>query len=147
MCGSSVFKRVFSHSLGLCSAGQTGPLSRFFNDMDAPEHQSAETLGRALFDNESFEAWSQVYTINSSSIFFVTTAFAGLLAKGSEDQAGYQSCVVNISSISGHMKLAQNHVCTLANNHRCCRSRANPRTVCLQQLQGCCRAPHEDACH
>lgn len=79
--------------------------------MDAPEHQSAETLGRALFDNESFEAWSQVYTINSSSIFFVTTAFAGLLAKGSEDKAGYQSSVVNISSISGHMKLAQNHVC------------------------------------
>ncbi|KAF7795373.1 hypothetical protein EIP86_006530 [Pleurotus ostreatoroseus] len=90
-------------------AGQTGPLSKFFNDTDAPEHQSAETLGRALFDNESFEGWSEVYSINSASIFFVTTAFLGLLAKGSEDRPGYESCVVNISSISGHMKLAQNH--------------------------------------
>ena len=96
------------------SAGQTGPLSTFFNDTDAPEHQSAETLGRALFDNESFEGWSEVYSINSASIFFVTTAFLGLLAKGSEDRPGYESCVVNISSISGHMKLAQNHVRSLS---------------------------------
>ncbi|KAI0682434.1 NAD(P)-binding protein [Cytidiella melzeri] len=91
------------------NAGQTGPLSRFFNDTAAPEHQSAETLGEALFQNESFEEWAQLYSINSSSIFFVTTALLGLLAKGSEDKKHYASCVVNISSISGHMKLAQNH--------------------------------------
>ncbi|KAJ3554395.1 hypothetical protein NM688_g3133 [Phlebia brevispora] len=91
------------------NAGQVGPVSPFFNNMDAPEHQSAETLGRALFENESFEEWGNIYKINSASIFFVTTAFLGLLAKGSEDKAGYTSCVVNISSISGLMKLAQNH--------------------------------------
>ena len=87
-----------------------GPISKFFNDLSAPEHQSAETLGRALFNNESFEQWASLYAINSSSIFFVTTAFLGLLAKGSEDHAGYNSSVVNITSISGYMKLAQNHV-------------------------------------
>ena len=95
------------------SAGQTGPVSAFFNDMNAPEHQSAETLGRALFENESFEEWSQLYTVNTSAIFFVTTAFLGLLAKGSEDKPGYTSCVVNNSSISGYNKLAQNHVCSV----------------------------------
>ena len=81
--------------------------------MNAPQHQSAETLGRAMFENESFEEWAQVYTVNSSSIYFVTMAFLGLLAKGSEDRAGYTSCVINNSSISGYMKLAQNHVCRL----------------------------------
>ncbi|KAI0795276.1 NAD(P)-binding protein [Irpex lacteus] len=91
------------------NAGQVGPVSRFFNDLSAPEHQSPETLGEALFNNESYEQWSQVYTINSASIFFVTTAFLGLLAKGSEDNKEYPSSVVNITSISGHMKLAQNH--------------------------------------
>ncbi|KAI0338890.1 NAD(P)-binding protein [Trametopsis cervina] len=91
------------------NAGQSGPVSTFFNDTSAPEHQSAETLGQALFQNESFDQWAQLYTINSASIFFVTTAFLGLLAKGSEDRAQYTSCVINISSISGHMKLAQNH--------------------------------------
>lgn len=91
------------------NAGQVGPISKFFNDLSAPEHQSAETLGRALFNNESFEQWSSLYAINSSSIFFVTTAFLGLLAKGSEDRAGHNSSVVNITSISGYMKLAQNH--------------------------------------
>lgn len=87
-----------------------GPVSPFFNDTSTPEHQSAETLGQALFQNESFEAWSDLYRINCSSIFFTTTAFLGLLAKGSEDTGDYASSVVNISSISGHMKLAQNHV-------------------------------------
>jgi hypothetical protein len=40
----------------------------------------------------------------------VTTAFLGLLAKGSDDIPGYWSSVINITSISGIIKLAQNHV-------------------------------------
>ena len=93
-----------------CSAGITGPVSRFLNDLSSPEHKDAETLGRALFENESFEAWTDVYRVNTFSAFFVTTAFLGLLAKGSDDKPGYTSSVVNITSISGLMKLAQNHV-------------------------------------
>jgi NAD(P)-dependent dehydrogenase (short-subunit alcohol dehydrogenase family) len=81
--------------------------------MSAPEHESAETLGRALFENESVEQWAELYSTNVSSIFFVTTAFLGLLAKGSEDRADYLSCVINISSVSAHWKLAQNHVCII----------------------------------
>lgn len=89
-------------------------MSPFLEDPNAPERKDAETLGQALFDNESFEAWSDLYQINLFSIFFVSTAFLGLLAKGSEDSEGYWSSIVNITSISGVIKLAQNHVCRLA---------------------------------
>ncbi|KAF5315071.1 hypothetical protein D9619_007292 [Psilocybe cf. subviscida] len=93
------------------NAGQVGPYSQFFNDLSAPEHKDAETLGTALFNNESFEGWADLYKINSASIFFVTTAFTGLLAKGSKDVEGHWSSVVNITSMSGVIKLAQNHFC------------------------------------
>ena len=92
------------------SAGQLGPTSPFLNDREAPEHKSAESLGTALFNCHSFESWSSHSSVNLASIFFVTTAFLGLLAKGSEDIQGYWSSVINITSISGIIKLAQNHV-------------------------------------
>jgi len=91
------------------NAGIVGPVSRFFNDTSLPQHQSAETLGRAMFENESFDAWTDVYKSNTFSLYFVTMAFLGLLAKGSEDTEGYTSCVVNITSISGLIKVAQCH--------------------------------------
>ncbi|KAF4590043.1 hypothetical protein EYR38_009341 [Pleurotus pulmonarius] len=95
------------------NAGQVGPTSPFLNDLSAPEHQSAETLGRALFDNESFEGWADLYAINTFSIFFVSTAFVGLLAKGTKEQeaSGYTSSIINTTSISGVIKVAQNHFC------------------------------------
>ncbi|KAJ8519006.1 hypothetical protein ONZ45_g3993 [Pleurotus djamor] len=95
------------------NAGQVGPTSPFFNDLSAPEHKDAETLGRALFENESFEQWSSLYNINTFSIFFVTTAFVGLLTKGSQEKEseGFTSSVINTTSISGIIKVAQNHFC------------------------------------
>ena len=42
----------------------------------------------------------------------MTTAFLGLLDKGSRDFEGYTSSVVNITSISGILKIAQRHVST-----------------------------------
>jgi len=44
----------------------------------------------------------------------MTTAFLGLLDKGSRDVEGYTSSVVNITSISGILKIAQRHVSTSA---------------------------------
>ncbi|KIY45630.1 short-chain dehydrogenase [Fistulina hepatica ATCC 64428] len=93
------------------NAGQEGPKSLFFNDMDAPEHKDAETLGHALFENETLEGWSRLYTVNSASVYFVTMCFLGLLAKGSEDTPGYTSCVINTTSISAITSCAQNHFC------------------------------------
>ncbi|RPD77403.1 NAD(P)-binding protein [Lentinus tigrinus ALCF2SS1-7] len=91
------------------NAGQVGPVSAWFEDPNAPQRQSAETIGRGFFEGESFEEWAQLYNINTFSIFFVTTALLGLLAKGSEDVPGYTSSVVNITSVSGNIKLSQNH--------------------------------------
>jgi NAD(P)-dependent dehydrogenase (short-subunit alcohol dehydrogenase family) len=83
------------------------------NDNSAPERKDASTLGQALFDNESFDSWADLYKINTFSIFFVTTAFLGLLDNGSREKEGYTSSVINITSISGITKLAQRHVCDI----------------------------------
>ncbi|PPR01544.1 hypothetical protein CVT24_001855 [Panaeolus cyanescens] len=93
------------------NAGQVGPTSPFLNNPDAPQNKDAETMGNAMFNSESVEGWKDLYAINSASIFFVTTAFLGLLAKGSEDEVNNWSSVVNITSISGVIKVAQDHFC------------------------------------
>ncbi|KAF9534460.1 short-chain dehydrogenase [Crepidotus variabilis] len=93
------------------NAGQVGPKSLFMHDPVAPEKKDAETLGLALFNNEDFASWGQLLEINLSSIFFVSTAFLGLLAKGSEDVEHFWSSIVNTTSISGIMKQAQAHFC------------------------------------
>lgn len=86
--------------------------------MSSPEHKDAATLGRALFDNESPESWGGLYAVNTFPVFFVTTAFLGLLASGTADASsrtpGYTASVINITSISGIMKLAQDHACQLS---------------------------------
>lgn len=79
--------------------------------MSAPQHKDPGTLGRALFDNESFEEWGGLYAINTFSMFFTSTAFLGLLSKGSDDLKTTQSVIVNITSVSANVGLAQNHVC------------------------------------
>ncbi|KAJ7729677.1 hypothetical protein DFH07DRAFT_994735 [Mycena maculata] len=93
------------------NAGQVGPTSPFLNDPSAPQLKDAETLGQSLFDNETFSQWADLYSINTFSIFFVTTAFLGLLDKGTRESQtpGFTSSVINITSISGLIKLAQDH--------------------------------------
>ncbi|KAF8895467.1 short-chain dehydrogenase [Infundibulicybe gibba] len=91
------------------NAGQVGPTSDFLGDASAPERKDAETLGQALFDNESPEAWGELYSINTFPIFHVTTAFLGLLDKGAQDVEESTSSVINITSMSGVIKVAQNH--------------------------------------
>jgi len=93
------------------NAGQVGPVSGFFGQPDAAQRKDPQSIGQGLFDNETFGAWSQLFSVNVSSIFFVTMAFLGLLEKGSLEQVrqGYTSSVINITSISGVTKLSQNH--------------------------------------
>ncbi|KAI0728006.1 short-chain dehydrogenase [Fomitopsis betulina] len=90
------------------NAGISGPLTPWFNDPSAPQHKDTETLGRALFDSASYNDWGSLFGINSSALHFVTTAFLGLLAEGSKDEALYTSSVINVTSLSGNNKLAQN---------------------------------------
>jgi NAD(P)-dependent dehydrogenase (short-subunit alcohol dehydrogenase family) len=97
------------------SAGIVGPLADFPDNPQAPEKVNAETIGNALFNDDGQDAWTAVYKINTFSIYYMTTAFLGLLDKGSRDIEGYTSSVVNITSISGILKIAQGHVGTSAN--------------------------------
>ncbi|KAF7291637.1 NAD(P)-binding protein [Mycena chlorophos] len=94
------------------NAGQVGPTSPFSSDPQAPERKDAETFGMALFKNETFDQWADLYKINTFSIFFVSTAFLGLLEKGTQEGTkwpGFTSSIINITSISGVIKLAQDH--------------------------------------
>jgi NAD(P)-dependent dehydrogenase (short-subunit alcohol dehydrogenase family) len=111
------------------SAGQPGPFSAFLNDPSAAERKDAGTLGQSLFDNESFEAWSDLYRINTFSIFFGTTAFLGLLEAGSKDVQGWTSSVVNVTSVSGLLKIAQCHVIP-----HCYYSVSIPSSLCVMQF-------------
>ncbi|KAI6044837.1 hypothetical protein EDC04DRAFT_2640021 [Pisolithus marmoratus] len=91
------------------NAGQPGPNSPELNKPTPTSPKNADELGRYLFAQESFEEWSGLYAINAFSTYFVTVAFLGLLEKGSHDRTGFTSNVINITSISGLIKLAQRH--------------------------------------
>ncbi|KAF2455594.1 short-chain dehydrogenase [Lineolata rhizophorae] len=77
------------------------------------EASSASEMKANLFDPEKSnpDDWANVYKTNVASIFFMTMAFLPLLEKGSTRQGshGWSSTVLNISSISGHVKLPQHH--------------------------------------
>jgi NAD(P)-dependent dehydrogenase (short-subunit alcohol dehydrogenase family) len=84
------------------------------NNPSPTAHKEAGPLSEYLFNNESFEEWSSLYAINTFSIYFTTVAFLDLLDKGSKDKEGFSSSVINITSISGLIKVAQRHVSRLA---------------------------------
>ena len=94
----------------LDSAGQVGPMTPFLSSENAPERKDASTLGQAMFDNDTFEDWANLFKINTFSIYYVTNAFLGLLDAAGREKTGYTSSVINITSISGITKLTQNHV-------------------------------------
>ncbi|KAF8524962.1 short-chain dehydrogenase [Gautieria morchelliformis] len=91
------------------NAGQVGPRAPFFSDPSAPECKDTATLGRALFDSQSIDSWADLYAINVASPFFVTTACLGLLEKATKETPGYIAVIINVTSVSGIMKLSQNH--------------------------------------
>ena len=57
-------------------------------------------------NSSSYEEWESVTRTNVASIFFVTSAFLGLLAKGASDANGLKSSVINITSIWAHSRLS-----------------------------------------
>ncbi|KAI2602724.1 hypothetical protein GGR54DRAFT_633774 [Hypoxylon sp. NC1633] len=75
------------------------------------EAGSAQEMKQNLFDNEesTFEDWTTVYRTNVAQIFFSTTAFLPLLQKSSERFPGWSGAVINITSVSGLIKSAQDH--------------------------------------
>ena len=88
------------------NAGIAGPTHE-----TAVDNAQASSLKKNLFDNpeSTFEAWSDVYRTNASSIFFLSTALLPLLQKYTENNHGFSSTILNIASISGSVKSAQHH--------------------------------------
>lgn len=92
---------------------------------------SATELKKELFDVESsnFDDWTSVFTTNVSSIFFTSgklyllelygahlltnepcsAAFLPLLQKSTELHEGWSGTILNITSISGMVQVAQHH--------------------------------------
>jgi NAD(P)-dependent dehydrogenase (short-subunit alcohol dehydrogenase family) len=59
--------------------------------------------------HHSFEDWSDLYTTNVIAPFFLSTAFLPLLQKSTERTHGWSSTIINISSISGLVRISQGH--------------------------------------
>ncbi|QRV74681.1 short chain dehydrogenase [Ceratobasidium sp. AG-Ba] len=93
------------------NAGITGPQSPWFAKDDAPELKDPEKAGTKLFGDQSFEEWGDLYKNNVASIFFVTSAFLGLLHKASAEHGPWTGTVINISSLNGHLKVSQGKFC------------------------------------
>lgn len=74
------------------------------------DQEDPKALQEELFKNQStVQEWEEVMRTNVTQLFFTTTAFLPLLNKGTADEHGWSSTVVNISSISGLVKTAQHH--------------------------------------
>ncbi|KAL1606805.1 hypothetical protein SLS60_004212 [Paraconiothyrium brasiliense] len=72
-------------------------------------HESPEEMRENLLGPTSVEEWTSVYATNVVGPFLMTTAFLPLLQKASEHQYGYSGTVINITSISGLVKISQGH--------------------------------------
>ncbi|KAJ5677263.1 uncharacterized protein N7477_002896 [Penicillium maclennaniae] len=75
------------------------------------EHEDPEELRKSLFEEGAADIaeWDSVFRTNTSQLFFMTTAFLPLLSRGSEVEHGWSSTVINITSISGIVKVSQHH--------------------------------------
>lgn len=87
------------------NAGVEGPVTKIARESVA--HLSAAELSEAHLTCETFEQWDNLFRINTSSIFFSTMTFLPLLS-ASHDHS-WTSSVINITSISGIVKLSQSH--------------------------------------
>ncbi|CAE6486349.1 unnamed protein product [Rhizoctonia solani] len=95
------------------NAGIASSFTSFFLDPSSSDYNSAESLGSGLFRWSSFEDWSNMFSVNTTSAFFVSMAFLGLLEKGSKvleaDTGGLSSSIINVSSMAGQLKQVQTH--------------------------------------
>jgi len=90
------------------NAGVTGPTVAFTLNPSAPERQSTHAYGKGLFDSQDFKDWESTFSTTTASIFFVTTAFLGLLEAGAKDAhfSAETASVINITSVVTHMNIS-----------------------------------------
>ncbi|KAF2499349.1 NAD(P)-binding protein [Lophium mytilinum] len=73
------------------------------------EGKDAEEVRKNLFDPTTVEEWTSIYATNVVGPYLMTTAFLPLLQKSTDLHKGYSGCVINITSISGLVRISQGH--------------------------------------
>jgi len=71
--------------------------------------KNAEELKKNLYSDDTVESWTSVYATNAAAPFFMSCAFLPLLSKSSEKHYGWSATIINISSISGVVRISQGH--------------------------------------
>ncbi|KAG0150406.1 hypothetical protein CROQUDRAFT_652310 [Cronartium quercuum f. sp. fusiforme G11] len=84
------------------NAGISSPSSVLNSD------KSGKEVAKLTSESENFEGWDQVWRTNVAAVYFSTVCFLPLLEKGSTES--YRSGVINISSVSGMVKISQSHI-------------------------------------
>lgn len=74
-----------------------------------PDGENAEELKKNLYDDVKLSDWTDTYTTNVVGPFFMSVAFLPLLQKATERTHGWSGCIVNITSISGLVRISQGH--------------------------------------
>lgn len=74
-----------------------------------PDQERATDMKEKLWNNETFEGWSETYNTDVTSVYFTTVALLPLLQAGTESHGHLSASVIVISSMSGIMRHAQGH--------------------------------------
>ena len=73
------------------------------------KYDDAEDFTKKIFEPVKERDWLDVYQTNVVGPFLMSTAFLPLLQKSTDTHKGYSGTIVNISSISGHIRISQGH--------------------------------------
>ncbi len=75
------------------------------------ESKDADEMRKNMFDDEAntYEEWTETYQTNVAAMYSLTTACLPLLQRATETHKGYSGCVINITSISGLVRVSQHH--------------------------------------
>lgn len=105
---SKLVKEIESREKCLCILVNNAGIS---STTVTTETESAQEMKKNLFDVEksTFDDWTSTYSTNVAAVFFTSAAFLPLLQKSSELHEGWSGTILNITSISGMVQVAQHH--------------------------------------
>ncbi|KAH8810419.1 short chain dehydrogenase/reductase, partial [Flagelloscypha sp. PMI_526] len=78
-------------------------------EKEVPEEEDATKLKQNLFETTSVEEWTSVYATNVVGPYLLSVAFLPLLDAATKHRKGSSSTIINITSISGMVKISQGH--------------------------------------
>lgn len=71
--------------------------------------KSGKDAVKDFFEGTEVKEWTDIYATNVVGPYMMSTAFLPLLEKATELHYGYSGCIVNITSISGMVRISQGH--------------------------------------